>query len=160
MEKIFKTLGDKKQINLIPYISQYIKKYPDATILIGTDSQNKKSNTLYAICVVLYRPGKGGHVLFSKIETPRIRGFKKDEFDKVRLLNETWYSVEIAEKIREELGIKATWIDIDINNDKKWKSNLVLSEALGLVNAYGYAPRYKNSPHPPVITYCCDKLVK
>ena len=159
MERKFKTLIKKEEVDLIPYIKEYLQKYPETDILIGCDSQNRKRNTIYAVCVVLYRPGCGGHVLFSRNETPRIK-VEKGNFDKMRLLNETWYSIEIAEKIREEIGVKAKWIDVDINNDSKWKSNTVLSEALGLVDAYGYSSRYKNSPNTPIVTYCCDQLVK
>jgi len=159
MNKIFKTLGTREEVDLIPYITEYLIKYPETEILIGCDSQNRKRNTVYATCVVLYRPQKGGHVLYARQELPRVRVIK-GEFDKMRLLNETWFSVEVAEAIREGVGRRATWIDIDINNDKKWKSNTVLAEALGLVTAYGYSPRYKNSQFTPVVTYCCDNLVK
>lgn len=159
MDRKFKILSTKKEVDLIPYIKNYIEQYNETEVLIGCDSQNRKRNTVYAICIVLYRPGKGGHVLFNKSETPRSR-IPRGEFDRNRLLNETWYSVEVANEIKDKLDIKADWIDIDINNDVKWKSNTVLAEALGLVTAYGYTARYKNSKNTPIVTYVCDQLVK
>lgn len=154
MEHKFKILTTKKEIDLIPYIKDYFNTNPDTEILIGTDSQNKRKNTTYALCCVLYRPGKGGHVLYTRYETPR------DPDTRTRLINETWASIELAEYIKSQLGIKATFIDLDLNNDSKYKSNEVLSSAVGLTEAYGYDTRYKNSVNTPLVSYVCDSLCK
>lgn len=152
---IYKILSTKKEVNVISYIREYLKQYPDVEILIGTDSQNRKKNTVFATCVVLYRPKKGGHVLYQKTEVPRL----KDIY--VRLMDEVWRSIEISELIKNELGKIVKWIDIDINNDKRYKSNTVLSAAVGLVESYSYNVRYKHHPKDlPVVNYICDQLVK
>ena len=100
----------------------------------------------------LYTPGKGAHVLYSRFVTPRERE------NVVRLLNEVWYSVETAEEIRNELDIRATWIDIDLNPDPRYRSNQVLTSAMGIVTGMGYKVRHKGNS--PVMTYCADHLVK
>jgi len=163
MEKVFKTLSNNKEVNLIDYIKEYKETYPDIEILIGCDSQNRittkkifKKETIYAVVIGLYHPGKGAHVVYSKI----ITSMEKESI--VRLLNEVWFSVETAELIKNELGIKATWIDVDINADEKYKSNAALSSALGIVRGMGYNVRYKNSGTYtlPMVTYMCDHIVK
>ena len=120
-EKIFKKLSTKENVDLISYIKEYMEKYPETQILIGADSQNRRRQSIYAICIGLNRPGKGAHVLYTKYEVPRI----KENRD--RLIKETWDAIEIAEYIREFAGYKATFIDIDVNPDSKYGSNSVLA---------------------------------
>ena len=151
----YKKLSDKSEVNVIEYIKEYIEKFPETEIMVGCDSQNKRKNTVYAVAIVLYKPSKGGHVLFQKTEVPRI----KDIY--TRLMNEVWKSIEISELIKDELNIKVKWIDIDVNNDKRFKSNTILSAACGLYESYGYNIRFKHHPKDtPIVTYICDSLVK
>ena len=154
--KIFKTLSTHKIINIIPYIKDYIKNNPETVLLIGCDSQNHKRDTMYAIVIGLYIPKKGAHVLYSRFSIQR----ERDNF--IRLFKEVQYSIDIAEDIRNAIGVRAQYIDIDINNDIKYKSNNVLASAIGYVASYGYKFRYKNSNNTelPMITYCADQLVK
>lgn len=152
MERIFKTLVSNNKIELISYIKDYVEKYPNTEILIGCDSQNRKRETIYAIVVGLYQKGKGAHVLYSRFTIPR------EKENTLRLLNEVWFSVEVAEAIKNELEIKATWIDIDLNPDPKYKSNQALTSAVGIVTGMGYKVRHKGNS--PVMTYAADHLVK
>jgi len=152
MEKVFRILSNRKQIDLIDYIKSYVGQYPETEILIGCDSQNKKRESIYAVVIGLYRPGKGAHVLYSRFSTPRERE------NVTRLLNEVWYSIEVAELLKVELGIKATWIDIDLNPDPKYRSNQALTSAVGVVTGMGYNVRHKGNS--PLMTYAADHLVK
>lgn len=152
MDRIFKTLVSNQKVELINYIQEYVSQHNDTEILIGCDSQNRKRETIYAIVIGLYKPGKGAHVLYSRFPTPRERENTN------RLLNEVWFSVEVAEAIKNELGIKATWIDIDLNPDPKYKSNSALTSAVGIVTGMGYNVRHKGNS--PVMTYAADHLVK
>jgi predicted RNase H-related nuclease YkuK (DUF458 family) len=152
MEKVYKTLISNEAIEVIDYIQAYLNAHQDVEILIGCDSQNRKKETLYAIVIGLYRPGKGAHVLYSKFNTIR----ERDNTN--RLLNEVWYSVEIAEEIRKTTNVKATWIDIDLNPDPKYKSNAALTSAVGIVTGMGYSVRHKGNS--PIMTYAADNLVK
>jgi predicted RNase H-related nuclease YkuK (DUF458 family) len=160
MERIFKKLRDHEKVDLIKYIQDYMKVYPETELLIGTDSQNHRRITTYAIVIALYRPGKGAHALYSRWDEQRLYYGKPGEAEKTRLLNEVWLSVEVAELIKNSINLKAKYIDIDINPDKKFGSNIALSEALGLVKGMGYEPRWKKSERSPMITYAADNLVK
>jgi hypothetical protein len=76
----------------------------------------------------------------------------------VRLMNEVWKSVEVAEKLRlADLPI-AKYIDVDLNPDKRYKSNEVLRSAVGLVEGMGYTVRYKSLG--ALVTHAADALVK
>lgn len=154
MERIFRILSNNKQVDLISYVRDYLKLYPETEILIGTDSQNRKENSIYAIVIGLYRPGKGAHVLYTRFNTPRI----SIRENSTRLLNEVWFSVEIAEVLKNELKIKAKWIDIDLNPDEQYLSNKALTNAVGIVKGMGYEVRHKGNS--PMMTYCADHLVK
>ena len=153
---IYKKLYDNDEIEIIPYLRQYLLEYPEASILIGCDSQNEVRNgvklTTYAIAIAIHRTGKGAHVLYSRWRTPmeRIRS--------IRLLNEVWYAVEAAEEIKNAGLPKVKWIDIDINPDPKFKSNEVFRQAVGLVEGMGYECRYKSLG--PIAAHAADHLVK
>ena len=160
MERIFKTLGQHKTIDLISYIKDYVKEYPDTQILIGTDSQNHKRQTVYAIVVALYKPGKGAHAIYSRFSENRLYMSKTGDVETQRLLSEVWYSIETAEKIKNELGIQTKYIDIDINPDIRYKSNTVLAQAIGLCSGMNYEVRWKKGEKNAMITYAADHLVK
>ncbi len=152
MDRQFKTLALSQPVESISYIKDYLERNPEVEILIGCDSQNRDQNTIFAIVVGLYIPGKGAHVLYSRFLTPRMR-------DSVsRLLSEVWYSVEVAEHLKDKLNVIPTWIDIDINPDPKYRSNQALSSAVGIVTGMGYKVRHKGNS--PVMTYAADHLVK
>jgi predicted RNase H-related nuclease YkuK (DUF458 family) len=152
MNRIFKTLVSNQRIELVQYIKEYVSQHPETEILVGCDSQNRKRETIYAIVIGLYKPGKGAHVLYSRFTTTR----ERENIN--RLLNEVWNSVEVAEAIKNEIGIKATWIDIDLNPDPKYRSNAALASAVGVVTGMGYNVRHKGNS--PVMTYAADHLVK
>jgi len=160
MERQFKKLSNHEKIDLLDYIKNYVKENPETELLIGTDSQNHKRNTTFAIVIALYKPQKGAHALYSRWDEPRQYFGKPGEAEKNRLLAEVWYSVEVAETILNSIGLRAKYIDIDINPDKKYGSNVALAEALGLVKGMGYEPRWKKSERSPMITYAADNLVK
>jgi predicted RNase H-related nuclease YkuK (DUF458 family) len=148
----YKRLHDGQKVDLMNYVGEWLETKPNAEILIGCDSQNFSDKTIYAIVVALYDVGKGAHVLFNKWTT------KREWTRSTRLLNEVWYSVEVAEAMKEAGLPKVRWIDIDINPDPKFKSNEVFRQAVGMVEGMGYKVRYKSLG--PIATYCADHLVK
>lgn len=148
----YKRLYDGKVVDLVSYVGEWLETKPNAEILIGCDSQNFKDRTIYAIVVALYDTGKGAHVLYKRWKT------QKEWTRSTRLLNEVWYSVEVAEAMKAAGLPKVRWIDIDINPDPRFKSNEVFRQAVGLVEGMGYKVRYKSLG--PIATYCADHLVK
>jgi predicted RNase H-related nuclease YkuK (DUF458 family) len=149
---VFKKLQSGEEIQIVSYINEYMETNTDAEILIGCDSQNSRSKTIYAIVVALYRPGKGGHVLYRKWSTERER------VRSIRLLQEVWFAIETAEYLKENGVKKPKWIDVDLNPDPRYKSNEVFRQAVGMVEGMGYNVRYKSLG--PIATYCADHLVK
>jgi len=148
----FKTLRNRKDIDLVEYVRNYINENPEVEILIGCDSQNHIDTTVYATVVALYKPQAGAHVLFCKEITPT------EKVRQVRLMNEVWKSIEVAELLKNSGLPKAKYIDIDLNPDKRFKSNDVLRAAVGLVEGMGYSVRYKSLG--ALVTTAADALVK
>jgi len=148
----FKTLTNKKTVDLVDYVKTYLIANPDTELLIGCDSQNHAYNTTYATVVALYKPNGGAHVLFNKEVLP------VEKVRQVRLMNEVWKSVEVAELLKNAGLPQVKYIDIDVNPDKRYKSNEVLRAAVGLVEGMGYKVRYKSMG--VMVTYAADMLVK
>ena len=77
MNRIFKSLTDNQEIDIIPYIKSYLLKNENTDIYIGCDSQNIGRKTIYATVIVLHNKGRGGHVLYSTEWIPRIKILKQ-----------------------------------------------------------------------------------
>ena len=137
--KTFKNLQGKVIPDVVSYIKEYLKEHKNDEILIGCDSQTSARKTAYVTVVALYTPGKGGHVIFSKENTPIEKDLAK------KLITETWKSIEIAEYLRENGIPKAKFIDIDLNPDPRYDSNKTLRQAIGLVEGMGYKARWKHN---------------
>jgi uncharacterized protein len=148
----FKTLVTNKQVNIVDYIKSYISMYNNVEILIGCDSQGYKDKTIYATVVALYKPGNGAHVLYKREKT------EPEKVRQIRLMNEVWKSIEVAEFLKQAGLPKVKYIDIDINPDKKYKSNEILTSAIGLIVGMGYEVRYKT--FGAMATFAADTLVK
>lgn len=148
----FRKMKSKVEFNLIDYLNEYTKSYPNVEILVGCDSQNSNGKTVYALVVAFYHIGKGAHIIFRRWKTPT------EKVRNIRLLNEVWYSIEVAELIRENTNRRVKYIDIDLNPDPKYKSNEVFRQAVGLVEGMGYSVRYKTLG--PIATYAADGLVR
>lgn len=149
----FKTLFGKEIPDVVDYIKEYLKTNKDIEILIGCDAQKgKRKTTTYGIVVVLYTPGKGGHVLCTSETTP----YEKEV--SVKLINEVWKAVEVAEYLRENGIPQAKWIDIDLNPDPRFQSNKILRQAIGLVEGMGYKVRWKD--HGALVNHTADRVAR
>ena len=152
MEKIFRKLFDRQQIDLVSYVKNKIEESPELDLFVGCDSQNHGRVTTYAIVVVLHKTHGGGHVLYTREDIPMIRDVS------TRIWKEVEMSLDVAEFLVEN-GIKrAKYIDIDMNPDKKYKSNMLLAAAMGLVKWKGFEGRSK--PDAVSASYVADKLCK
>lgn len=142
---------NRQKVDLVPYVRDYVKNFPNTEILIGCDSQNMGRHTSYAVVVVLYEPGHGGHVIYRRMKEERERNRA------VRLMNEVWKSVEVATYLRDN-GLDIKYIDIDINPSPKFKSNEVYDSACGLVKGCGFDCRYKTLA--PLCTTMADWMAR
>lgn len=152
MKTVFKSLSTRKEVDLIPYIKNYLATHKDVKLYIGCDSQNIKRYTSYATVIVLHNVGKGAHVLYSQERITRVT----DRF--TRLWREVESSVATAEFLRTNGIQKPSFIDLDLNPDPKYKSNQVLRAALGYVESMGYIPRCK--PEAMSASHVADILCK
>ncbi len=151
-ERQFKKFSNREKIDIIPYIQEYINGHKDVNIWIGTDSQNRRHNTVYALVICLRIEGKGAHLLYTKFEVPRIKDNRE------RLIQETWLTIEMAEYIKEQTGIRCEFLDLDLNPDPIYGSNTALSACTGMCNGYGYEFRHKGND--VMTSYAADILVK
>jgi predicted RNase H-related nuclease YkuK (DUF458 family) len=167
-ERKFFKLSDRTEVDLVPYIKEKIGERDDVAIYVGCDSQNSRSKTFYGIVVVLHYGkdisedsrslayheggGKGAHVIYSTQKFRRIRE-RRD-----RLWKEVETSVALAEYLVNSGLPRPDFIDIDMNPDPKFKSNELLTSALGYVEHYGYKARFK--PKALSASYAADRLVR
>jgi predicted RNase H-related nuclease YkuK (DUF458 family) len=149
---IWKRLSDKKEVDLIPYLYNWIEENPDHQIYIGCDSHNEAAQTTFATVIVLHYSQGGGHVLFSRESLPIMRERH------TRLWREVENSVAIAMYLAENGFKKPDYIDVDLNPDPKYKSNSILRAAVGLIESIGIKPRYKTKS--PWAVYIADKACK
>ena len=140
------------QVDPVIYIKEYKMTHPDLKIFVGCDSQNYGKTTVYATAIVLYTPGKGGHIIYEKEKCPR------EKVGAIRLMNEVWKSIELANHMCDQGIQKPDFIDIDINPKQNCKSNEVFNAAVGIVESYGYKCRYKTLG--PISTWCADFIVR
>jgi predicted RNase H-related nuclease YkuK (DUF458 family) len=155
-ERQFKRLSDHKEIEIVSYLKEKLKETPDAEIYIGCDSQVHGRKITYATVVVLHYRGKGGHVMYNR----EILVSKRDAV--ANLYERLWHEVELSLEVAKYLlanGVKkAKYIDIDVNPDRKWRSNIVLAAAMGMVAYEGFAGRTK--PEAVAASRVADKLCK
>jgi predicted RNase H-related nuclease YkuK (DUF458 family) len=146
----YRILATETIVSLDSYLSHYLSENPDAQIIIGCDSKNRDSETVYGLVIVLYKEKKGGHVLYAKQRMPRIR----DRWS--RLWREVELSVALANELQEKGFPKVKFIDLDLNPDPRFKSNDVVRAAVGLVESMGYEARTK--PYSLCASYAADKV--
>jgi len=151
MELQFKSLTDRKKIDLVQYVTEYLSSNSNIDIYVGCDSQVHGRYTDYGIVVVLHKGKSGGHVLYTTIQRERI----KDKF--TRLWQEVEYSILVADTLKRA-GINIKYLDVDLNPDPHFGSNTVLRSAMGYVESMGYVPRCK--PDGWAASYAADKICK
>ena len=106
-----------------------------------------RNKVIYATAVV-FRYTNGAHILYNREKYPLV----KDLWS--RLWKEVEKSIEVAEFLRKECGIKATRIDLDYNEDPKYPSNKLVKAAVGYVESLGY--KAKTKPGLLLATYAAD----
>jgi predicted RNase H-related nuclease YkuK (DUF458 family) len=104
------------------------------------------------------RPTKGVHVVYTKNVIKR----ERDLFN--RSWKEVEYTREVADMVQnslEDIYNKDGMIPIlhlDLNSQKKYKSNIVHDAAIGYLTGLGYETHAKSDSW--CATFCADTLVK
>jgi predicted RNase H-related nuclease YkuK (DUF458 family) len=134
MEKYFKTI-EGKYVNIVNHTVEYLNKYPNVEIFVGTDSQTEHGYTMYATTIV-YRYGtRGAHYIVFKEQVDR----EKVEYN--RLYNEGVRTIEAANILKNEIPSLNPILEFDYADVNKTISTQ-------LVNAFrGYYEdtRFKSS---------------
>lgn len=154
--KFYKFDKKRTEVDLVTYVNEYLEKFDENTIeiMVGTDSQTRGRETIFATVVGLYNPGKGVHCIYKAWSTKR---FREDELDR-RLMKEVEASIDVAEEIKHFCWENPKYIDLDINPEETAGSNIVYQAACGYVKGMGYECRFKTMG--PLITTLADWIVK
>lgn len=132
MIRYFKKGETDETVDLLDYCVEQIKINPHVKIYLGTDSQNRRHNTVYTTVVVFRYNNRGAHFIYRTIKVPRLR----DRF--TRLWKECELSVEIAEWLRENSAVRIERIELDYNDLKKTESSNLVKPTTGWVTSLGY----------------------
>jgi predicted RNase H-related nuclease YkuK (DUF458 family) len=150
---VFRKLGDHKPVQeLGDYIREQIMTNKDVKIYVGSDSHNTITETRLATVIVIHYGNTGAHVLYNKSSIPII----EDRF--TRLWLEVTSSVDTAKFLTEECQIKVNYVDLDLNDDPKYKSNSILRAALGYTESMGFKARWK--PFSPYSISIADSICR
>jgi predicted RNase H-related nuclease YkuK (DUF458 family) len=175
--KKFKKFNGEFIEDIIQYIKDNASKGEDVRVIVGCDSQQRRSYTIYALTIMLYDEilHKGAHIIFMRIRTKK----EKDMF--TRLMNETLYSLDLANWLDIQLPdsvykkplfknndydgsypTKKVEIHVDVNpeygRDKKNKSHIVYSSVMGMLCGSGFKTKCKNESF--AATCAADHLLR
>lgn len=164
----FKKFSGENIKNVEGYVKKYCEEHKNIEVIVGTDSQNKGSRTIFSTIIAMHDKGDNGqghgaHCLFCRWYTKR---YKKYEIYN-RMMAETESSINVAKSLRDA-GIKIERIDIDINSRKNTGSNVAYEAARGWVESEGFVCNYKTDDSnnanvlsfKPLITALADWVVK
>ncbi len=151
MDRIFRSMGDRQEVELGPYTKDMISKFPNVKIYVGSDSQNYPKTSLYATTVVFRFENNGAHVIYHKEATPVVTDMW------TRLWGELQRSIDVAGYLRFEWDIPIEQIDLDLNSDPEFKSNKVFQAAMGYAQSMGY--NAKTKPDLLMATWAANVLV-
>jgi len=149
---VFRKLGDHTIVSdLGSYVKDQISANRDVKIYVGSDSHNTTTETILATVIVIHYGNSGAHVLYNKSSVPII----VDSF--TRLWFEVTSSVNSARFLKEEGKVLVNYVDLDLNNDPRYKSNSILRAALGYTESMGFKARWKPfSPFSiPIANFIC-----
>ncbi|GAB4093925.1 ribonuclease H-like YkuK family protein [Flaviaesturariibacter terrae] len=123
-------------------------------VSIGSDSQVRGSEIVFATVIVFLRKGRGG---FFFIQSERVQ---RSVTVKERMLDEVTRSIEVAYElapifVRHGLPLE---VHADINPDPKFKSNEAFREAMGYIMGMGFVFRAK--PQAFAGSCCANKIVQ
>lgn len=148
---MFRKVNGPKIHDVKKYVTDYIKKYPDVLIYIGTDSKRKKKSVLYISTICFRHPNNGVHVIY------RQRKYNSAEYRDI--FKKLWHEVELSVELLGELYFldrsKIT-VDLDFNVIEKYKSNAVNDGARGWLTGLGVNVRSK--PNAWAASYAADYL--
>ena len=133
----FRHMHDGTPVQLIQHLRDALDGSNDIEILVGSDSHNRRTHTVYATTVVLRYQGNGAQVLYRREKASRIPDLW------TRLWGEVERSVAVARELTEIGRIPVSRIDMDINSDARFGSQKLHTTAVGYVRSCGYRAHTK-----------------
>ena len=123
-------------------------------VCIGTDSQVKGKETVFATVIVFIRKGKGGFMYIHNEITKQKMTIKQ------RMLMEVGKSIEVAYTLCNIFSRFSVDMEVhaDINTNPNFKSNDALKEAMGYIVGMGFA--FKAKPEAFASSSCANKVVQ
>lgn len=152
---------DKDQIQLMNLIDFDFEKIKDfihnssdqSLVYVGCDSKDHKSHVDFVTVVCVHIDGCHGSKVF--IDKKRI---KKRIYLHDRLWQEVILTGETATKVREFVGKKYLETHVDLNPNRKYKSNTILKEALAYLVSMGF--NVKEKPEAHSASYAADHYLR
>lgn len=135
--RTFQVMNGMRRVDFAEYIREYRAYSGAEEIHVGSDSQNFQNHTVYVTTIVFRFPGNGAHVIYRKEKVPKIVDLW------TKLWGETERSVDLANAIREECGIRVKQIDLDFNTDPGYPSHKLLNASIGYVSSMGFKGKAK-----------------
>ena len=117
-----------------------------SSVYIGGDSKTFKRDgeryCAYCVSVIVHKDSKHGGKAFHQILIENDYGDVASP--RARLMNEVYKVVEVATNIVDAIGDRKFEIHLDVNPDKKFKSNTAMNEACGLIKGcFNIEPKIK-----------------
>lgn len=145
---------DGDQIDLKQTIYD-LGKEGEKVIVIGTDSQKKDKKIDFVTVIVMYTPGKGGRVFYTREKDPKFYSLRD------KLIKEALLSIQTAWAISPLLpeNCKIAALHADVNSDiKKGASAKFEKEIAGMINGNGFTVVTK--PLAWAASHVAEHLVK
>lgn len=160
---------DGSRVEATDYVLNFLKDYPGAKIVVGCDSQHVGSDLQYAVIIAMFYPmNKGAHLIYRKYK-------KILHKNNISLYERLWEEIEVARLTAQTLEeaiynsgylfdidyneyTNYVQVHIDINNDAKYKSNVLLNSAFGYLTGLGFEVSCK--PESWVASCAADVHVK
>lgn len=136
MNKIFKFKGGLV-VDPIQHTIDVLKLHDDVTIYIGTDSQDRSRNSVFATAIAYRYGNKGVHYIYSREHLKRFPSMWS------RLYKETELTIEVATWFLSHFPNLNIILDFDYNVKPNSKSNSLVSLATGWSDALGLKSNIK-----------------
>lgn len=133
----FKRMHDGSPVLLMEHVRAVVASDPNVEVLVGTDSHNRTSHTLYTTTVVLRFKRNGAQVIYRREKARKVTDLW------TRLWGEVERSLAVAHALRNEGGIRVSRIDMDLNSDPQHGSHRLHATAVGYIRSHGYEPHTK-----------------
>lgn len=127
-------------------------------IIVGTDSNAVKHMYKFVTSLCVWNVGKGGYYFYQSVYQPR-KMYKNNH--KTRLFDETIKSIELADRIKEKLGITVDEVHADISNENANEFSSDLAKNIqGYIISSGYLAVLKNEEVPFCASHISDRHTK